>query len=97
MSNDLIMECQNQVVCLGGDENNMFGHCEEGYTGILCGSCEHHYTALNWRTCLQCPSSGTIIFNSILLFFKVTFIVFLIWWLNVEYAETNILRYKSFI
>lgn len=97
MSSDLIMECQNQVVCLGGDEDNMYGHCTKGYQGILCGSCEPQYTAINWRTCEKCPSQGTTIFNAICLFLKVTFLVFLIWWLNVSYAETSNLRYRNFI
>lgn len=97
MSNDLIMECYNNIVCLGGNEDNMYGMCEKGYQGQLCGSCETNYTSINWRTCMECPSNARTIWNSIGLFIKVTFMVFIIWWLSVSYAETNNLRYRNFM
>lgn len=95
MSNDLIMECYNDVACLGGTPDNLFGNCEKGYTGFLCGSCEPMHHSKNWRTCNECPSSSISTWFAVILFLKVTLIVFLIWWLNFNFAETGNVQYRN--
>ena len=93
------MECPVKKMCLGGDANNLIGYCEEGYRGMLCGSCSKDYTKQDWRTCKPCfnEKKSKNVGENVWRFFKLQFNIHLIQWLAMTYAETKNERYRNFL
>lgn len=70
---DVVYACKVSSACLGGDTTNFLGSCSNGYSGILCQSCEVGFSRDTSGKCSKCPSKAT---NVIILLSFLVLIVF---------------------
>lgn len=69
---EILYACEISEACSGGDENNFLGNCSDGYTGVLCQSCENGYSKNTASKCSKCPDQ---VMNMVIL---VSFLVLIV-------------------
>ena len=59
LESDVVYVCDVFDACKKGNETNELGNCGEGYTGVLCKSCNIGYSKTANTLCTKCPDKDT--------------------------------------